>query len=705
MSDNTQGLRIQSGSQAWRAGIELLSSMRFAISLLTVICIASVIGTVLKQHEPAVNYVNQFGPFWAELFGAIQLNAVYSAWWFLLILAFLVISTSLCIARNTPKILVDLKAYKENIREQSLNAFHHKAQGRLAEGRDAAYARIGTLLTSMRRPEPGSKAQAGTMIAARKGMANKLGYLAAHSSIVLICLGGLSDGDLMGRLQMALQGKSVFTGGGLITEVPTQHRLPVGSVTYRGNVLVPEGGRQGVALLNLPGGVVLQDLPFDIELQKFIVEYYETGMPKLFASDIIIHDRATGQATAATVKVNEPAFHRGVAIYQSSFDDGGSTIRLRVQPLGGGKAFEVQGRVGEDSALVSDKERLKLEFAGLKVINVENFSDTTGVDVRKVDLKSAITDHLGTGAKAPGDKTMRNVGPSVTYRLRDESGQAREFHNYMVPFEIDGQMVLLAGVRESTNEPFRYLRLPVDENNAIDSWMGLRHALLNPQAREVAARRYAQQATPPGQPELQPQIQATALRALALFAGAERPADGVSAEEVPGGLTALTVFLDRSVPEHERSRISEVLLRILNGTLFELLNLSRQQAGAAPMTSGEAAQTFMTQAVLSLSDSFFYPAPVMAQLVHFEQKQASVFQVARAPGKTLVYMGSVLLIIGVFAMLYVRERRLWIWIQDDGAGGTKLSAALSTTRKTMDADQEFESLKAALLAGAAAPKG
>ena len=37
MSDNTQGLRMKSGSQALRAGVELLSSMRFAISLLTVI--------------------------------------------------------------------------------------------------------------------------------------------------------------------------------------------------------------------------------------------------------------------------------------------------------------------------------------------------------------------------------------------------------------------------------------------------------------------------------------------------------------------------------------------------------------------------------------------------------------------------------------------------------------------------------------------
>ncbi len=688
--------------------------MRFSISLLTVICIASVIGTVVKQGEPLNNYVNQFGPFWAELFGQVNLYTVYSAWWFLLILAFLVTSTTLCIVRNAPKIMAELRTYKEHIREQSLQAFHHKAQGTLKDSPEATYGRVAALLVAggwrakaqIRSPEPSDKASAGTMIAARKGMANKLGYLAAHSSIVLICVGGLSDGDLMVRLQMALQGKSVFSGGGFITEVPERHRLPEGSLTYRGNVLVPEGGRQGVALLNMPGGVVLQDLPFDIELKKFIVDYYETGMPKLFASEIVIHDRASGQAIAATVKVNEPAFHRGVAIYQSSFDDGGSRLKLRVLPLGGGKAFEVEGRVGEDTALVSEKEKIKLEFAGLKVINVENFTDTTGgsgADVRKVDLKSSITEHLGTGAKAPAEKLMRNVGPSVTYRLRDESGQAREFHNYMVPFEIDGQMVLLAGVRDNTNEPFRYLRLPVDEQNSIDSWMGLRHALLNPQAREWAARRYAQQATPTGQPELQPQIQATALRSLALFSGAERPAEGVSAEEAPGGLTALTVFLERSVPEDERSRISEVLLRILNGSLFELLNLTRQQAGLPPIPAGEKAQTFMTQAVLSLSDSFYYPAPVMAQLASFEQKQASVFQVARAPGKTLVYLGSVLLIIGVFAMLYVRERRLWIWIQNDGSGGTKLSAALSTTRKTLDADQEFEHLKAALLATPGTP--
>ena len=72
--------------------------------------------------------------------------------------------------------------------------------------------------------------------------------------------------------------------------------------------------------------------------------------------------------------------------------------------------------------------------------------------------------------------------------------------------------------------------------------------------------------------------------------------------------------------------------------------------------------TFMSQAVLALSDVPLYPAPMALLLKDFTQVQASVFQVARAPGKTIVYLGCTLLIVGIFSMLYVRERRLWIWL-------------------------------------------
>ena len=60
-----------------------------------------------------------------------------------------------------------------------------------------------------------------------------------------------------------------------------------------------------------------------------------------------------------------------------------------------------------------------------------------------------------------------------------------------------------------------------------------------------------------------------------------------------------------------------------------------------------------------------------------------MFQVARAPGKTVVYLGCALLILGVFAMLYVRERRLWVWLSPSGSGSAALMA-LSSNRRAMD---------------------
>jgi cytochrome c biogenesis protein len=57
-----------------------------------------------------------------------------------------------------------------------------------------------------------------------------------------------------------------------------------------------------------------------------------------------------------------------------------------------------------------------------------------------------------------------------------------------------------------------------------------------------------------------------------------------------------------------------------------------------------------------------------------------------------------LLIVGVFAMLYIRERRLWIWLQPAGESSrSRVTMALSTTRRTLDADAEFERLKAQVL--------
>ena len=708
MTVSTQGFEIRSSSRAIGQWVELLSSMRFAIALLTVICIASVIGTVVKQQEPANNYVNQFGPFWAEVFESASLFTVYSAWWFLLILAFLVISTSLCIARNTPKIFADFKAFKENIREQSLKAFPNRAENTLGESPEVAAKRMGQALLGsgwkvklQSRTTPNGT---GWMLAAKKGVANKLGYLAAHSAIVLVCIGGLLDGDLMVRAQMWFNDKTPFMGSGLIADVPEQHRLSSSNPTFRGNLMVTEGAVAGTAILAQPQGVILQELPFSVELKKFIVEYYDTGMPKLFSSDIVIQDLETGESKEARVEVNHPAYHRGIAIYQSSFDDGGSKLVLQAMPLGTPvKPFEVSGNIGGSVNLSNGVEPLTLEFTALRVINVENFADDAaiaGVDVRKVDLRNAIESRLGAANKTVTNKALRNVGPSVSYKLRDASGQAIEYNNYMLPMDLDGQRMFLLGMRETPSEPMRYLRVPVDENDGLDGFIRLRMALADPALREQAVRRYVAAAVDSDRPDLAQALAASGLRALGLFAGAEARSKPASAglPLVLGGLPAVSTFLDENVPEAERERASDVLVRILNGALFELMQLSRERDGLKPLPRDETTQAFMTQVVLSLSDSFFYPAPMVFLLKDFEHIQASVFQVARAPGQNIVYLGCFLLIVGIFAMLYVRERRVWVWLTSvPGQEGSQATMALSSNRKTMESDQEFELLKKQLL--------
>ena len=700
---------LYAGGAARRPGLrplsELLSSMRFAIALLTVICIASVIGTVLKQHEPAVNYVNQFGPFWAELFLALKLNAVYSAWWFLLILAFLVVSTSLCVARHTPKYLADIRNYKENIREKSLQAFGLKAQADLqGEAPEAAARRVGQLLASggwrVKLQERQTPAGTGWMVAAMTGSANKIGYIAAHSAIVLICLGGLLDGDLIVRAQMWLGGKTPYTGGGLVSEVAAEHRLGVGNPTFRGDLFVSEGTQSSTAVLSQSDGVLLQELPFAVELKKFIVDYYPTGMPKLFSSEIVIHDLQTGEQVPKRVEVNHPANYKGVEIYQSSFDDGGSRVRLRAHPLiPGGEGFDVSGVIGRNSELThSGGDKLTLELASLRVINVENFggdmgaSGMSGADVRKVDLRQSIESRLGAGNKTVSKREMRNVGPSITYRLRDASGQAREFHNYMAPIAMDdAPAVYLLGVRESQASEFRYLRVPMDAEGGLDDFVRLRRASADEGLRAQAVARYAARAVDPSRPDLREPLAQSAARTLALFAGA-RDGEG----RAVGGLQAVAAFLQANVPEAERERAAEVVLRIMNGTLLELVQLTRAQAGLAALPADEKTRAYMTQLVFALSDGELYPAPLLLELKDFDQVQASVFQVARAPGKNVVYLGCALLILGVFAMLYVRQRRLWVWLAPRGAG-SHATMAMSSNRKTMDGGREFAQLRSKLL--------
>ncbi|WP_426167805.1 cytochrome c biogenesis protein ResB [Pseudoduganella sp. R-34] len=689
MSDtpSTSGIQLRNRRGPLAETVELLSSMRFAIALFVVIIFAAIIGTIVQQSQPMPNYINQFGPFWFEVFNKLGLYAIYSSWWFVSMCGLLVVSTTLCIVHNTPKMLKDMRSWREKVREASLNNFHHKTHWQSPLSREQLAGQTAQRLGHAGYGTKVIEKDGAILVSAKRGAGNKFGYIFAHSAIVVILIGGMLDSDLPIRFQQWVLGKTAFGGTGLIADIPAQHRLGVHNPTYRGNIALPEGTAGNTAILARPDGVLIQELPFTIQLKKFDIDFYSTGMPKLFASHVTVRSNDSGKTVDAVVEVNKPLIFEGVAIYQSSFEDGGSKLKLLGHPMKG-TATTTFGLEGEVNGTTKLNDEYTVEWSDFRPFNVENIS---GQDARAVTKGESLNEsfsrslgkQLGSAAKTAHNKDLKNVGPSVQYKLRDKTGQAREYQNYMQPVTIEGDTVFLAGVRANPSDPFSYLRIPADDEHSVREWMRLRAALQDPALRQKAAASYAAHAMPQSKAgdTLRGQLEASALKGLEIFAGDTNGA----------GFFAISRFLEK-VPQAEQTKAAEIFLKILNGSMWELWQAARAQDGKPAAAMDEAHGRFLQLATNALSDSFFYGAPVYLQLDEFTQIKASVFQVTRSPGKTIVYIGCLLLVLGVFAMFYIRERRVWVWIKD-GEDGAEALMAMSTQRKTLDFEKEFKELK------------
>ena len=644
-----------------RAGIfiEFLGSMNLAITLLVAVAIASVIGTVLKQNEPYQNYIIKFGPFWHEIYRTLGLYDVYSAGWFLFILAFLVISTSVCIYRNAPDMVRDMRELRTRVRKASLQGFHHQRQWQVARPVEEL---VPSLMAGLHSEGYRARCEAQgdhRVIAARKGALNRLGYLFTHAAIVIICIGGLVDGNLPLKLkEMAGQIKPE-TRDIPASEVPKISWLPVENPSFRGNVNIPEGGTASIVFLQLRDGYLVQPLPFTIALKDFRVEHYATGQPKSFESDLVIHDPEREAPLTATIAVNHPLIYKGYAIYQASFSDGGSRLRLKAWSLNRPRvdAQDLESAVFERLQVeVGNGETMTLEFNDFRLFNINPAPE-------------------GSGRK------FMNFGPSFTYKLRNAQGEAREYENYMSPVELEGRRFYLSGMRTTPSEPFFYLHVPADARDSLERFMRF-NAMLRDEDRLRGIAEAATRATfaASGSPdaELNSQVVNTMLGLMDLF--------------TRGGFEAIVAQVEESVPEDRRLDVMDAYMKVLRNLLSTAYAQVLEEEGV-DISAGinERDARFYEDAVNALAALPVYGSPFYLQLTDFTHVQASGLQIARAPGKNVVYLGFALLTLGVFMMFYVHQRRLWFWLEPEGQG-TRVLFAGTGSRDRRDFAAEFERL-------------
>ena len=637
--------------------------MNLAITILVAIAIASVIGTVLQQNQPYNDYIIKFGPFWHEVFQSLGLYNIYGAVWFLGLLLFLVLSTGVCVYRNAPTMLRDMQQFRLNVKEKSLalmsnsHSWTTNNTSEEAEKNLRYYLQLKGFRTRIKEHDD------HRVIAGMKGAWNRSGYIFTHVGIIVICIGSFLDGSF-GLTIKEWTGRIIpETRDIRADQVPPTARLkPEDSVSFRGSISLPEGTSTNLVFLNVRDGYLVQELPFTIELKDFRIKHYASGMPKSFESDLIIRDNLLDKPLEQTISVNHPLIYRGYALYQASFGDGGSSLTLLARPFHSKKTqnLEVKLAVKEKRTLNTAAGKVTLELDDFKMFNIFPNSD----EVKKE-----------TG------KRFKNYGPSFTFKMRDASGAAKEYHNYMLPVTQDERRFFLTGMRSSVAEPFRYLHIPADKNDSLDRFMTF-HALLQDQA---AIKRIAQNSVKSAMgkintvdKKLQKEVVTSMMNILTLFN--------------QGGYVAIDQDIKSKVPKERQVKVAEAYVKILQNLLQNaFLDLLKQEGVGITKGVSDEDGLFFEDAISAFAGIGAYGSPVYFQLTDFKQRESSGIQITRHPGQNIFYLGCLMLIVGIFMMFYISYQRVWIILKPDN-GKLKIIFAGSGNRNQRDFAKTFTAL-------------
>ena len=635
------------------------SSMRFAVDLLSLLGIASVIGTVLQQNQLQTDYLVKFGPFWTQIFDFLGLYDVYASAWFVVIMMFLVVSTSLCLIRNVPPFWREMKSFREKIKEKSLAAMRHSSllDVNIAPEVAKRYLEVQGFQGKTINREDGS-----VLIAAKKGTMNKWGYIFAHIALIVICLGGLIDSNLLLKLGM-LTGRIVPDNQAVYAkDFKPESILGTANLSFRGNVSISEGQSADVVFLNADNGMLVQDLPFEVKLKKFHIDFYNTGMPRDFASDIEVTDKATGEKLERTIRVNHPLTLHGITIYQASFADGGSDLAFKAWNLGDASRQPVVLKATSMRQFPLDigRHKYRLEFDQFTSMNVEDMSED---GKREKSLNSTLND---VRAVSQEGKKYTNIGPSIVYRIRDAAGQAVEYKNYMLPVLQEQDYFWITGTRSGLQQQYRWLRIPLDKQGKADTFMALREFLKDGEG----LKRLVSDATKDAPAEIREQFILAAENTLNIFARK--------------GYLGLDEFITTNIPKEQQKKMQGYFYEMLYGVMNAALDETIRRYGLPEWQQDEARNRFLLNSMDAYTGLTEYPAPMLLQLDGFSEVRSSGLQMTRSPGSLLVYLGSVLLVLGTVFMFYVREKRAWILFSDG-----KIRFAMSSARSERDLQKEF----------------
>jgi len=269
-----------------------LADLRLAIVLLVLVAVASGLGTAIPQKESAAFYHQLYDP--NPWLGALQgdgilrfeLDHIYSSHWFLGLLAWLGLALVLCSWRR------QWPALQAALRWIDYSSPRQLSKLAIAETITCTtpIERLDALEHDLRQQGWQIKRQ-GDRLAARRGLAGRVGPLLVHAGLLVLMVGA-AWGALAGQ------------------------RLE--------RFLAP--GRE-LELLNNRGESQLH-----LQLDAFSIQRDPAGRPEQFQSTLKLQDTGSDISEERTISVNHPLRYRGMTVYQADWGLATVTVQLGRSP-------------------------------------------------------------------------------------------------------------------------------------------------------------------------------------------------------------------------------------------------------------------------------------------------------------------------------------------------------------------------------------
>jgi cytochrome c biogenesis protein len=293
---------------------DFLLSVRLTIVLLAAIALGALLGTIIPQQEAAEAFSTRLHPALLAVFQVFQLFNVYNSVWFILLLLLLAVNLTACSLNRFPAAWRQFRGGAAPDGAERLADL--PPEWIVATDRPAAeeVSRLEALLRRRCGRVRTVETPQGFVLAGGKGAFSRFGVFVVHMGVLLLIVGGLA-GAIFG---------------------------------VRGDMEIAEGETSN--MLTFRDGKPAQSLPFSIRCDRFTVEYYDDGAPKIFRSDLTFLEQGKVIRQGALL-VNHPIAFGGLRFYQSSYGvlPGGRLALSYVR--GTGKANERETAVGDRFAL------------------------------------------------------------------------------------------------------------------------------------------------------------------------------------------------------------------------------------------------------------------------------------------------------------------------------------------------------------------